>query len=180
MSGLALVPSCCAPTYGWFLAACASWSVAMGISGAAPAAYAARHRPPGMNAAAVGSYRMLADLGYVVGPIALGLAADLAGIDATLAGTAVLLVAVALLFAARARDVPRRPLLSRRATCVVRDGTDTRVGSSSRPAPAGPRARTRPASDRGEVARCRTADRASAGGRRSSCPPPGSTAWCQW
>ena len=71
----------------------------MGISGAAPAAYAADTAPAGMNAAAVSSYRMLADLGYVVGPIALGLAADLAGVDATLGATAVLLVAVALLFA---------------------------------------------------------------------------------
>ena len=70
----------------------------MGISGAAPAAYAADTAPPGMNAAAVSSYRMLADLGYVVGPIALGLGADLAGVDATLGGTAVLLIAVAVLF----------------------------------------------------------------------------------
>ena len=98
MSGLSLVLFLLAPTYAWFLAACAAWSIAMGISGAAPAAYAADTAPPGMNAAAVSSYRMLADLGYVVGPLALGLAADLAGIDATLAGTAILLIAAALLF----------------------------------------------------------------------------------
>jgi MFS family permease len=83
LSGLSLVLFLLAPTYAWFLAACAVWSVAMGISGAAPAAYAADTAPPGMNATAVSTYRMLADLGYVVGPIALGLAADLAGIDAT-------------------------------------------------------------------------------------------------
>jgi MFS family permease len=98
LSGLSLVLFLLAPTYAWFLAACATWSIAMGISGAAPAAYAADTAPPGMNAAALSSYRMLADLGYVVGPIALGLAADLAGIDAALAGTAVLLVGMALLF----------------------------------------------------------------------------------
>ena len=98
LSGLSLVLFLLAPTYGWFLAACAAWSIAMGISGAAPAAYAADTAPAGMNAAAVSSYRMLADLGYVVGPIALGLAADLAGIDAALAGTAILLVTMALLF----------------------------------------------------------------------------------
>jgi hypothetical protein len=60
-----------------------------------------------MNAVAVSSYRMLADLGYVVGPIALGLAADLAGIDAALAGTALLLVATALLFARFAPETYR-------------------------------------------------------------------------
>ena len=99
MSGLSLILFFLAPTYGWFLAGCAAWSVAMGISGAAPAAYAADTAPAGMNAAAVSSYRMLADLGYVVGPIALGLAADLAGADAALGSAAALLVAVALLFA---------------------------------------------------------------------------------
>jgi MFS family permease len=113
MSGLSLTLFLLAPTYGWFLAGCAAWSVAMGISGAAPAAYAADTAPPGMNAAALSSYRMLADLGYVVGPIALGLVVDLAGADAALGGAAVLLVAVALLFARFApRDLPGRPLLN--------------------------------------------------------------------
>jgi MFS family permease len=108
LSGLSLTIFLLAPTYGWFLVACAAWSIAMGISGAAPAAYAADAAPPGMNAAALSSYRMLADLGYVVGPIALGLAADLAGADLTLAGTAVLLVLVALLFARFAPETYRR------------------------------------------------------------------------
>jgi hypothetical protein len=60
-----------------------------------------------MNAAALSAYRMLADMGYVVGPIALGVAADLAGADATLAATAALLVAVALLFARLAPETFR-------------------------------------------------------------------------
>jgi DHA1 family multidrug resistance protein-like MFS transporter len=107
LSGLSLILFLLAPTYGWFLAACAAWSVAMGISGAAPAAYAADTAPPGMNAAALSSYRMLADLGYVIGPIALGLVADLAGADAALGGAAVLLVGVALLFARFAPETYR-------------------------------------------------------------------------
>ena len=56
---------------------------------------------------AVSVYRMLADLGYVAGPIALGLAADLFGPDPALAGTAVLLVAVAVLFARLAPEAHR-------------------------------------------------------------------------
>jgi len=43
----------------------------------------------------------------VVGPIALGLAADLAGADAALAVTAALLTAVALLFARLAPETYR-------------------------------------------------------------------------
>ena len=98
MSGVSLVLFLLAPSYAWFLAGCVAWSVAAGVSGAAPAAYAADVAPPGMNAAAISSYRMLSDLGYVIGPIALGAAADLFGADATLGVTALLLVAVSLVF----------------------------------------------------------------------------------
>ncbi len=49
-----------------------------------------------MNAAAMSADRMRADLGYVVGPVAV---TDLFGADTTRAATAVLLVAAALLFA---------------------------------------------------------------------------------
>jgi MFS transporter, DHA1 family, multidrug resistance protein len=107
VSGIALVLFLIAPSYGWFLAGCVAWSVAAGVSGAAPAAYAADVAPPGMNAAAMSAYRMLSDLGYVVGPIALGAITDLFGIESALAGTAALLVAVALLFARFAPETYR-------------------------------------------------------------------------
>jgi predicted MFS family arabinose efflux permease len=98
VSGVSLLLFLLAPSYAWFLAGCVAWSLAGGVSGAAPAAYAADVAPHGMNAAAMSAFRMLADLGYVVGPIALGLAADLLGADATLGATALLLAATALLF----------------------------------------------------------------------------------
>jgi MFS family permease len=108
LAGAALGLFVAAPGYGWFLAACVVWSVAAGVGGAAPAAYAADVAPPGMNAAAMSTYRMLSDLGYVVGPVALGLAADLAGPDVTLWAVAGLLVAVAALFARLAPETYRR------------------------------------------------------------------------
>jgi MFS family permease len=98
ISGIALLMFLRAPSYAWFLAACVVWSIAMGVSGAAPAAYAADVAPPGMNAAAMSTFRMLSDLGYVVGPIVLGLAADAVGTSATLATTAALLVIVGAVF----------------------------------------------------------------------------------
>jgi MFS family permease len=99
MSGISLLLFLVAPSYGWFLAGCIAWSIAVGVSGAAPAAYAADVAPAGMNAAAMSVYRMLSDLGYVVGPIALGAITDVFGSESALGGTAALLVAVALLFA---------------------------------------------------------------------------------
>jgi MFS family permease len=98
LSGASLVLFVAAPSYAWFLVACTVWSVAMGVSGAAPAAYAADVAPSGMNAAAMSTYRGLADLGYVVGPIALGVVTDLLGADLALGTTAVLMAAVGLLF----------------------------------------------------------------------------------
>jgi MFS family permease len=98
MAGVSLVVFVVAPSYAWFLTGCVAWSVAAGISGAAPAAYAADVAPARMNAAAMSTYRMLSDLGYVVGPIALGVATDLCGANPTLAATAGLLALVALAF----------------------------------------------------------------------------------
>jgi MFS family permease len=107
LAGVSMAVFLLAPSYAWFLAGCAVWSVAGGVSGAAPAAYAADVAPPGMNAAAMSAYRMFGDLGYVLGPVALGLGTDLLGADATLATTAALLIGVALLFARRAPETYR-------------------------------------------------------------------------
>ena len=107
MSGVALTMFLVAPSYGWFLAACVVWSMASGVSGAAPAAYAADVAPAGMNAAAMSAYRMLADLGYVLGPLVLGAVTDLLGADVALGSTAVLMIAVALLFARLAPETYR-------------------------------------------------------------------------
>jgi DHA1 family multidrug resistance protein-like MFS transporter len=107
MAGVSLALFVLAPSYAWFLAACVAWSVASGVSGAAPITYAADVAPPGMNAAAMSTFRMLGDLGYVFGPIVLGLVTDVAGADRALGGTAVLLVAVALLFARFAPETYR-------------------------------------------------------------------------
>jgi predicted MFS family arabinose efflux permease len=108
LSGISLLLFLLAPSYAWFLAGCVAWSVATGVGGAAPAAYAADVAPSDMNAAAMSAFRMLADLGYVVGPIALGLATDLVGADATLGATALLLAATALLFGRYAPESHRQ------------------------------------------------------------------------
>jgi MFS family permease len=108
LAGVSMIVFMVASSYGWFLAACVVWSLAIGISGAAPAAYAADVAPAGMNAAAMSTFRMLADLGYVVGPIALGVVTDVFGADAALAVTAALLVVVAALFGRLAPETYRR------------------------------------------------------------------------
>lgn len=107
MSGVSLMVFLVASSYAWFLLGCVAWSIAAGVSAAAPAAYAADAAPPGMNAAAMSAYRMVADLGYVIGPITLGVATDLLGADLALGATAALLVVAALLFARLAPETYR-------------------------------------------------------------------------
>jgi len=98
-AGLSMLLFLAATSYTAFLTGCVVWSVAVGVSGAAPAAYAADVAPPGMNAAAMSTYRMLSDLGYVLGPIALGAVTDFRGADTALTAAAGSMVVVAGLFA---------------------------------------------------------------------------------
>jgi MFS family permease len=109
LSGTGLVGFALAPSYGWFLLACLLWALASGIAGAAPAAYAADVAPRGMNAAAMSTYRMLADSGYVVGPTVLGWLGDLTGTTITLQATAALVVVTGALFALFAPETYRKP-----------------------------------------------------------------------
>lgn len=107
MTGVSMLLFCVAPSYGWFVAACIVWGVASSVGGAAPAAYAADSAPPGMNAAAMSTFRMMGDAGYVIGPLALGLIADLHGPVAALVGAAAMLVAIGVSFGVLAPETHR-------------------------------------------------------------------------
>ena len=108
LTGVSMLAFSIAPDYAWFLVACTVWGGAVAASGAAPAAYAADSAPPGANAAAMSSYRMVSDTGYVIGPILLGWLGDLQGLDAPLWISAFALVVIAVLFGAIAAETHRR------------------------------------------------------------------------
>ncbi len=107
ISGGAMLAFALAPSYAWFAAGCALWSVATSVGGAAPAAYAADNAPAGMNAAAISSFRMLGDAGYVLGPVLLGMVVDAGGAGAALHLSCALLVLTALAFARFAPETRR-------------------------------------------------------------------------
>lgn len=97
--------------YALFLLACIIWSVAMSVGSAAPATYAADTAPAGMNATAMGTYRTMSDVGYVVGPLALGLVADMSGPVPAIVLSAILLAASGLVFALFAPETYRATTL---------------------------------------------------------------------
>lgn len=103
-AGLALLTYGLASSFAWFVLASAIWGIASSTSGAAPAAYAADVTPPAHAATAMGAFRTLADAGYVIGPILLGLIADGFGLSTAIFTASGLLIGVALLFAAFAPE----------------------------------------------------------------------------
>jgi MFS family permease len=82
-----------------FVAAAMLWGVASTVGGSAPTAYAADSAPPGMNAAAIGTFRAAGDAGYVVGPFALGALVDIYGALPALITASVSMVVAGAAFA---------------------------------------------------------------------------------
>ncbi len=114
LTGVAILGYGAAGTFLGFILCSIFWSAASGVSGAAPAAYTADIAPAGMTAPTMGLYRALADAGYVAGPLALGIIADMRSPNAALAFTSVILIASGILFALRAPEsLPGRVIASK-------------------------------------------------------------------
>ncbi len=109
MTGFSMVLFCYAPSYLWFMVASIIWGIATSISSSAPAAYAVDSAPPGMNAAAMSAYRMMADAGYIIGPPGLGLLADITSPASAIIAAAAGLVLIGAVFAVA---TPERPVRS--------------------------------------------------------------------
>lgn len=107
ISGASMLLYCFAPNYAWFMGASIVWGVAISALGTAPAAYAADSAPPGMNAAAMSTFRMIADAGYVAGPLFLGFIVDLLGAVTALVTAALLIMISGATFAVLAPETYR-------------------------------------------------------------------------
>ena len=88
-----------------FYGAALFMGIGKGIIGPAPAAYAGDLAPPGKSGVTMGLYRTFGDLGFIAGPMLLGLIADayqgrFAGISS--AGIAIELNAALLIISASA------------------------------------------------------------------------------
>jgi DHA1 family multidrug resistance protein-like MFS transporter len=93
-------------------------AILWGISGAfisGSAAYAADQAPPGANGVTMGIYRMLSDLGYVVGPVLLGLIAEWTTVETSLLFAALLSIVTMLPFLLLAPETGGRRLAARPA-----------------------------------------------------------------
>jgi MFS family permease len=89
------------------------FGITAGLAGIAPPAMVGDLAPPGLEGSAVGVYRMAGDLGFVVGPLALGFIADTGAFTAGffLTGSIMLVAAAVLFFVPETRrDPAARPV----------------------------------------------------------------------
>jgi len=82
--------------------------VGTGVAGPAPAAYIADLAPPGQTSLAMGLYRTFGDLGFIIGPIALGFIAEQSGMATALNVNVVFLVGIGIILAFVARETAGR------------------------------------------------------------------------
>ena len=108
-SAVAMTSFAFADTFAMFLVSSFLWAASSGIAGAAPAAYAADLAPKDQLGPAMGLYRTVADLGYVIGPLLLGAIADFASPQAALFFTSALLIVSGALFLFNAPETLTRP-----------------------------------------------------------------------
>jgi MFS family permease len=101
---VAFVQMAFAPSHLAILAGAVILGLGSGVGGPAPAAYMADLGPPARMGAALGLYRAIGDLGFLIGPIAMGWVSDAAGYSSALIAAAGLLVAAVLPFAFFARE----------------------------------------------------------------------------
>jgi MFS family permease len=99
VSGVSMALFGLSDTYLIFVLAAILWGISSTVAGSAPTAYAADSAPPGMNAAAIGTYRTAGDAGYVIGPFALGAIVDFYGAMPALMAAAVAMTLSGIAFA---------------------------------------------------------------------------------
>ncbi len=78
--------------------------IGSGLAGSAPAAYASDLAPPGSYGIAMGLYRTIGDIGWMVGAVLMGWLADLGGYTTALSFNALLLIFSGTLFGLRAEE----------------------------------------------------------------------------
>ena len=116
LSSVAVFATAAAPTKELFALASVAWAASHALMGPAPAAYAADVAGPrATRGVALATYRTCGDVGMLVGPVALGAAADAFGAPSALGANGAALGAAAVAFRATASDRDHRGFEGKRA-----------------------------------------------------------------
>jgi MFS family permease len=94
--------------YFLYLMSAVILGIGRGFSGPVPTAYAADIAPPGNYENTLAAYRLVSDVGFVLGPTVLGLLKDNFGLDFPLFFSAALLFMATALFGVLAKETIHR------------------------------------------------------------------------
>lgn len=113
LSAVAFIVFGMASNFPVYLLGGALWGITGGIGGAAPAAYAADRAPPESVGSALGAYRTIGELGYLIGATLLGWISDQVGASPALFFTAGVFIVAGVVFWVFAPE-KRRPVRGER------------------------------------------------------------------
>ncbi len=99
LQGVALITIAAASGFGPWLGGMVSLGAGTALAYPALLAAVADHSDPGWRASAVGVYRLWRDLGYAVGAVAIGFAADQVGVPSSIVLTGIITVASGVVIA---------------------------------------------------------------------------------
>ncbi len=104
LSGISVVCFIVSPNVFWFTMSAILFGISTGVAGPAPSAYVADLAQGHGIGARLGVYRSFGDIGFILGPICMGIVSDAAGYGPALAINATLIISTGLFFALVARE----------------------------------------------------------------------------
>lgn len=104
LSGLSVICFIISPNIFWFTLSAALFGISTGVAGPAPSAYVADLAQGRGIGARLGVYRSFGDIGFILGPICMGIVSDATGYGPALAINAGLIITSGLFFALVARE----------------------------------------------------------------------------
>ena len=91
-------------SYWFFFVTCLIMGIGIGISGPTPSAYVADIVPRENYGLAMGTYRAISDLGFVIGPVLLGWLADIKDFKFALLFNSIFIFIIVLIFQLKAKE----------------------------------------------------------------------------
>ncbi len=119
LSGISVVCFIVSPNILWFTLSAALFGISTGIAGPAPSAYVADLAQGQGIGARLGVYRSFGDIGFILGPICMGLVSDASGYGPALAINAALIITTGLFFALVARETGGKRVRAKAAAAAA-------------------------------------------------------------
>jgi MFS family permease len=113
-----------AANYSWFLIGGILWGLGAGMSGSISAIYATDRVKGEDYGSAMALYRMLSDIGYVIGPLLLGIVSQLYSIPTALTTTSIVVILCTIVFAKFSPETKQKEVFAVKEQLSKASGSD--------------------------------------------------------